>query len=274
MNCDKIRDKFADYLTGDIDGEARGEIQRHISSCPACRTEIEDLTAVWAKLGVLPVETPTGALRQRFYAMLEEYKNGLERPAKSPRHEEVFPRWREWLTFRRPAFAASFSAALLLAGLGLGWALSGSRATSVRLADLRTEVQDMRQTMALSLLDQPSATDRLQGISYSTEVRNPKPKTLEALVETLDTDSNPNVRLAAVEALYLFRNQPGIKDSLVRSLAIQDSPIVQVALIDLLVEIRDERAAAALEALIKSEKINPDVKKLAEQGIRQLTQKG
>jgi hypothetical protein len=274
MSCDQIRDKFADYLTGDLDAGARDQVQGHIAACAACRAEIEDLTAVWAKLGVLPVETPTGALRQRFYDMLAEYKSGLGKTADNALRASPVRRWREWLTFRRPAFAASFSVALLLMGLGLGWAVSGGRATSARLAALRSEVQDMKQTVALSLLDQSSATDRLQGISYSTEVRNPRPKTLEALVETLDTDSNPNVRLAAVEALYLFRNQPGIKDSLVRSLAIQDSPIVQVALIDLLVEIRDERAAAALEALIKSDKINPDVKKLAEQGIRQLTQKG
>jgi HEAT repeat protein len=128
----------------------------------------------------------------------------------------------------------------------------------------------MRQTVALSLLSQPSATDRLQGISYTAAVRNPSTKTLAALVETLNTDPNPNVRLAAVEALYLFRNQPGVRDSLVASLAVQDSALVQVALIDLLVEIREERASEALKSLIKNEKLNPDVKKLAEQGIKQL----
>jgi HEAT repeat protein len=90
------------------------------------------------------------------------------------------------------------------------------------------------------------------------------------LVNTLNTDPNINVRLAAVEALYLFRNQPGVRDNLTNSLALQDSPLVQVALIDLLVEIREQRASEALKALIKNEKLNPDVKKLAEQGIKQL----
>jgi hypothetical protein len=270
MTCHDIQDKFADYLTGSLDGEEREAVRSHISSCAACRTELEDLTAVWAKLGVLPVEQPSGELRHRFYSMLEEYKNGRESSAEDARRAPLFSRWREWLTFRRPAFAASFSAALLLVGLGLGWTLSGGPASAGRLATLRGEVQDMRQTVALSLLNQPSATERLQGISYSTEVKNPKPQTLEALVQALDADPNPNVRLAAVEALYLFRNRPGIKESLIRSLAIQDSPIVQVALIDLLVEIREQRAAAALEALIKNDKLNPDVKKLAEQGIKQL----
>ena len=128
----------------------------------------------------------------------------------------------------------------------------------------------MRQTVAISLLSQPSASARLQGVSYSAAVQRPNTKTLTALVNTLNTDPNSNVRLAAVEALYLFRNQSGVKDSLLNALAVQDSPLVQVALIDLLVEIREQRASEALKALIKNEKLNPDVKKLAEQGIKQL----
>jgi anti-sigma factor RsiW len=270
MNCDKIQEKFADYLTGDLDADTRREVQDHLSVCAPCRREIEDLTAVWAKLGVLPEEQPSGDLRHRFYAMLEEYKSGLEASGTGSRRRRALAGWREWFTFRRPAFAASFSALLLMLGIGTGWLVSGSSAKSARLSSLEREVQEARQTAALSLLSQPSASDRLQGVSYSAAVRNPSAKTLVALVNTLNTDPNPNVRLAAVEALYLFRNQPGVRDSLVQSLAVQDSPLVQVALIDLLVEIREQRAAQALKALIKNDKLDPDVKKLAEQGIRQL----
>ena len=269
MNCERIQEKFADYLTGDLDGDARRDVQDHLSSCDSCRKEIEDLTAVWTKLGVLPEEQPSGALRHGFYTMLEDYKGQLEASGPASRGARVFSGWREWFSFRRPSFAASFSVFLLLLGVGTGWLVSGG-GNSARLSSLQREAQDMRQTAALSLLAQPSASDRLQGISYSTAVRSPNVKTLAALVNTLNADSNPNVRLAAVEALYLFRNQAGVRESLTSSLAVQDSPLVQVALIDLLVEIRDERAAAALKTLIKNEKLNPDVKKLAEQGIKQL----
>jgi hypothetical protein len=202
--------------------------------------------------------------------MLEAYKSEAEQTPAKPLPARLFSGWKRWFSFRRPAFAASFSALLLLLGVGAGWLVSGGQGKDARLSSLQREVQDMRQTVALSLLSQPSATDRLQGISYTAAVRNPSTKTLAALVETLNTDPNPNVRLAAVEALYLFRNQPGVRDSLVASLAVQDSALVQVALIDLLVEIREERASEALKSLIKNEKLNPDVKKLAEQGIKQL----
>ncbi len=267
MNCDKIQEIFADYLTGDIDDASRRAVQDHIAGCDACRSELENLTAVWAKLGVLPEEQPSGALRGRFYGMLEDAKKELEGARPKAPKRRLFEGWKEWFTFRRPAFAASFSAFLLLVGIGTGWLLSGGMAAG-RFSSLRQEARDMRQTAALSLLEQTSASDRLQGISYSKGLDKPGTKTLGALVNALNTDPNPNVRLAAVEALYLFRNQAGVRESLVASLATQDSPLVQVALIDLLVEIREQRAAEALKALIQDKKLNPDVKKVAEEGLK------
>jgi anti-sigma factor RsiW len=261
MTCDKIQERFADYLTGDLDEAGQAEIQAHIAACPACREDLENLTLAWAKLGVLPEEQPTNAVRGRFYAMLEDYKTArTAAPAKV--------RVRDWFTFRRPAFAASFSALLLLAGLGAGWLLSRGGIGGPRLS---SEVQDMRQQVAISLLNQSSAADRLQGVSYSSEVKDPKPTTLEALFKAVDTDPNPNVRLAAVDALYLFRGRPGVRERLVQSLSTQSYPLVQVALIDFLVEVREAKAVEALKKLIDSGDLTPDVKQRAEQGLKQIT---
>jgi anti-sigma factor RsiW len=256
MNCEKAQEKFADYLTGDLDEAGRREVQEHILTCAPCREDLENLTVVWAKLGVLPEEQPGGELRHRFYAMLEEYKDGLEAREKTARRAGNAAGWRDWFTFRRPAFAASLSAFLLLLGVGAGWLLN--------------EVQDMRQQVALSLLGKSSATERIQGIGYSASVENPSDSTLAALFNALDNDPNPNVRLAAVDALYLFRSKPGVRESLVRSLAVQAYPLVQVALIDFLVEVREARAAEALKRLIEKNELTPEVKKRAEQGLKQI----
>ena len=261
MTCDKIQEKFADYLTGDLDEAGRDEVREHIAACAACREDLENLTVVWAKLGVLPEEQPSGAVRSRFYAMLEEFKS-----ADAPR-----PAWREWFSFRRPAFAASFSVLLLLVGLGAGWLMNGGPAGRQKYASLSSEVQNMRQEMALSLLGRPSATERIQGVGYTAGVEQPNDATLAALFDAVDKDPNPNVRLAAVEALYLFRDRPGVRESLVNSLSVQTYPLVQVALIDFLVEVREARAAEALKALVEGDQLTPDVKKRAEQGLKQIS---
>ncbi|MGZ5439053.1 MAG: HEAT repeat domain-containing protein [Candidatus Aminicenantales bacterium] len=263
MTCEKTQEKFADYLTGDLDETGRGEVRKHILDCGACREDLENLTVVWAKLGVLPEEQPGSAVRSRFYAMLEDYKAAQPVGSKS--------RWTDWFTFRRPAFAASFSAFLLLLGVGAGWLLTGARQGGEKYASLSREVQDMRQQVALSLLSKPSASDRIQGVSYSAEVKNPNDTTLAALFKAVDSDPNPNVRLAAVDALYLFRDRPGVRESLVKSLSAQSYPLVQVALIDFLVEVRETRAIEALKKLIDAGELTPEVKKRAEQGLKQIT---
>ena len=118
----------------------------------------------------------------------------------------------------------------------------------------------MRQQVALSMLSQPSASDRIQGVGYSAEVKNPNDTTLAALFKAVDSDPNPNVRLAAVDALYLFRDRPGVRESLVKSLSVQSYPLVQVALIDFLVEVRETRAIDALKKLIEAGELTPEVK--------------
>ncbi len=271
MTCEKTQERFADYLTGDLPESGRGEVRAHILDCPACREDLENLTVVWAKLGVLPEEQPGGAMRSRFYAMLEDYKDKLEAERKTARRTEIRSRWAEWFTFRRPAFAASFSAFLLLLGVGAGWLLNGGGTGGGRYASLSREVQDMRQQVALSLLSKPSASDRIQGVGYSAEIKNPSDATLAALFKAVDSDPSPNVRLAAVDALYLFRDRPGVRESLVRSLSVQTYPLVQVALIDFLVEVREARAAEALKKLIEAGELTPEVKARAEQGLKQIT---
>jgi anti-sigma factor RsiW len=266
MTCEKTQEKFADYLTGDLDEAGRAEVRAHIADCPACREDLEDLTVVWAKLGVLPEEQPGGTVRSRFYAMLEDAKGKLDAEKTAAR-----PRWTDWFSFRRPAFAASFSTFLLLIGLGAGWLLSGGRPGGGRTAALSREVQDMRQQIALALLGKSSATERIQGVGYTADVDDPSDATLAALFAAVDADPNPNVRLAAVDALYLFRDRPGVRESLVRSLAVQAYPLVQVALINFLVEIREAGAAEALKKLIEAGDLTPEVKQRAEQGLKQIT---
>ena len=170
MTCKTILDNFADYLTGDLDEAARKGVRDHIAGCAACREELENLTLIWAKLGVLPEERPGPGLRDRFYAMLGEQKAALDASSERPGKEHAVQGRRlggvrEWLTFRRPAFAASFSAFLLLFGIGAGWFLTGGPSGARRLAILSAEVRDMRQQVALNLMERPSATDRLLGIA-------------------------------------------------------------------------------------------------------------
>ena len=271
MKCEDVKLRIPDILTGEFSPKERPAIDAHLAACVVCSEELRRVTETWTKLGVLPQKQPSSALRDRFYTMLEAYQSGAEAqilssPSRSPKNSLV-----EFFSFRRPAFRFAAAATLLFAGVAGGLFLGRTGSIGGPVGRLQAQVDELRQTTALSLLRQPSSSERLLGVSYSEKVRTPGRPTLDALLQTLDEDPSVNVRLAAADALYLFSSEAQVRDGIIASLGRQSSPMVQVALIDLLVEIREKRAIEALKVLIEHKAIAPEVKKRAEQGLRQIT---
>lgn len=270
MTCQDIKEKFPDFLIGDLKQEEKEQMQAHIADCHSCREELESLNAIWTKLGVLPEVFPGESLRPRFYSMLEDYKKNLGEEKPKSRPLKQLKNWFKPVWTGRPAFYLSFSLLFLFVGLVAGYFVSGSRGRPAEISNLRQEVQNMRQTLAVSLLDQPSASERLRGVNLSVNTEKPDSGLIEALLNTLNTDSNINVRLAAVDALYLFYDNPLVKEGLAQTLSTQDSPLVQVALIDLVVNVRERRAIESLKNLLQTKTLHPDVKEFAELGLQKI----
>ncbi|MBN1224163.1 MAG: HEAT repeat domain-containing protein [Candidatus Aminicenantes bacterium] len=271
MKCERIKEQFPEFLTGEIDQKFKAAVQDHLAVCDSCREELESLSAVWTKLGVIPEEQPGSEMRTRFYTMLEAYKQGMEQEERPFRLKKFVDGLFDRIWPRRPAFQFSLTLIFLIVGLATGYLITVKGRSATEIALLKQEVTDMRQTLAVSLLDRPSASDRLQGVSMSSGMDSPSAKILDALLDTLDNDPNVNVRMAAVDALYLFHGHPGVKQGLIRSLSNQTSPLVQVALIDLIVSLQERRAVEALRTLIRDNEISPEVRDHAEQRLQELS---
>lgn len=267
MRCEDIKKNFPDYLVGDLDQSSADDIQSHIADCSACRKELEDLSAIWTKLGVLPEEHPSNGLRDRFYGMLEEYKTEMNRERPLHHLKQFFASLFYRSRTGRPVYQLALGFISLVIGLTLGYILFSGRQNT----DLRREVQDMRQMLAVSLLDQRSPTERLRGVNLSYGLENPDSRTIEALLDTLNNDSSINVRLAAVDALYLFYNSPKVREGIIQSLIQQDSPFLQVALVDLLVSVQERQALESFKKLVATNELDPKVRQKLEQGIKELS---
>jgi hypothetical protein len=204
---------------------------------------------------VIGDERPSPALRARFYAMLEEY----------PREEESRPvvrsRWSLRGGWAFPAQMAA-AAALLVAAFGVGRWSAPPQVVPVPAATV--------PETPLTLISQPSAGQRLKGVTLAGEVEHPDDALVNALLDTLDRDPNVNVRLQAAESLFLFASQAKVRERLTASLGRQSSPLVQVALIDILVASREKRAAEALAELIKDRQVRPEVRDHAAAGIKRM----
>jgi hypothetical protein len=178
----------------------------------------------------------------------------------------------QWL--RTPVGAVAWSAAVLVIGIFAGNYLGNKPAHPIanqdEIAAMHTELTNMRQLVVLSMLQQQSASERLQGVSWSQREEHLDPQVMAALLHTLRFDGSVDVRLAALNALSRHAGQPQDHKGVLDALQEQQSPLVQVALIDLLTEWRDPDATQRLRNFEQTPNLNPTVKQRAEWAVSKL----
>jgi anti-sigma factor RsiW len=260
MDCDEVRERLPDFLAGEVDRTARAAVEAHLAACAECSGAVE----MWAKLGALPDEQPSPALRARFEAMLAAYREGVEQ---TQRRRFSFGGWLESWWPRRPAFQFGIAVVCLIAGGVAGRSLT-SRGDGADLARLREEVQNTRQLVAVSLMQQQSASERLRGVNWSYRVAQPDQEVLSALLGAVRYDPSVDVRLAAVDALRRYTSEPQVRQGLLEALGGSQSPLVQIALIDLMVETRDRQTVDALRRLKDDKAVNEAVRQRADWGLQ------
>jgi hypothetical protein len=271
MECKDCRQQFASLLTGDVNQSQRSLIESHLASCPGCKAEFDAAEKVWDLMGEIRQSEPSEAMRINFDAMLKNYKESLI-STRNP-FDEWMARIREyWFMQAKPGLA--FSLLLVVLGLIGGYILHqpGQKVTSYnrQIDSLSSQVSELKQVMLLSLLQDPSASQRIRAVSYTDEITNVNNKVIDALFATLNEDPNVNVRLSTLEALVKLSGDPGVREGLVRSIDLQDSPIMQSAIADVMVKLQEKRSVTSLQKLLSKKGLNKMVKLNIEKSIQKL----
>jgi len=276
MTCDQSKLVLSEYWSHTLGEADELAFEAHIATCDACRRDAEQLGALWRGLALIPVEEPGPQVRTRFYDSLAAFRHGLESAPKHGLRERLLALWP-----KQPAWQMAVSFALLAIGVGIGYEMRpgpvrptlssiDSQPGNGEVAQLRGEISNMRQMVALSLLQQQSAGDRLRGVSYAYQVPSSDTQVLSALLATVNTDSNVNVRLAAVDALRGFGASPVTRAAVIQSIRKQDQPMVQIALIDLLVDLHEVEARPELATLATDDKVIEAVRQHAKVAMEKL----
>jgi anti-sigma factor RsiW len=264
MKCEQISELLPDYLQGSLSPDQRQMFRAHLEQCIDCSEE----AALWKKLSLLPLEQPGPASRARFEAMQQAYQAGRSERSNQP---EGASEWRKrasaWNVFdwlHSPLGVMAWSVALVTIGVFAGLRMSVPKPPSPDLVAMQSELTSMKQLVVLSMLQQQSASARLEGVTWSTREQQLDPQVLSALLHTLRYDQSVDVRLAALDALSRHNRQPQVHKGVLDSLQQQQSPLVQVALIDLMLEWQDRDAAHRLQELEHTPNLNPTVRQRVE----------
>jgi hypothetical protein len=208
---------------------------------------------------MMPDETPSLNQDNQFYQMLKEEK-GKAKPALS----FSWPQLMEWMP------RLGLAAVVLVMGFSAGYFFQKPSPSGDEVKLLTQQVQGLKEMMMISMLEKESATDRLKAVSLTEDIDGPSKKVTEALLKTLNEDPSVNVRLAALDALEKFTKLPQVREGLVRSISKQDSPLVQVALAELMVTMQEKSSVNELKKVLDQKSTPKEVKEKIRESINVL----
>ncbi len=220
---------------------------------------------------------------RQLYDELNEVIKGMQKTEPlelHPGHEKIFENnlknefvffCPKTVFFSPLIYRVAAAVALIMLGLTGGYWLNQNAQNERELAALKKEMAETKQTMMTMLNNSQSASQRMQGVNVALNITSPDDDVVVALEKAMKSDPNTNVRLAALEALSKFSGDPSIRRILIESLSKQDDPMVQIALIQLLVSLKEKGVVNDLEKIIEDDKSIEAVKDEAYTGIIKLS---
>lgn len=256
MRCEEMSERIPEWLAGELAEGRLAELREHLASCPGCAEEATVLEALWREIGEGAEVEPTEGLGERVRSRLAfEIARERRRLASGPSGGAA-PGSFGWSSGLL-RFAAA--AAILAAGVFVGSELS-ERRSSQSMAELRDDLRSQREALTMALLEMRSASDRLRGVAYGRQLSAADDRVAAALFDALLSDPDVNVRLAALDALLPRAARADERPRLVAAVARQDSPLVQLSLLDALLASDGPEAERDLEQMLDNPDLDPVVR--------------
>ncbi len=263
MNCKDIESRVIDYIDKQLSVPEAHDVKMHIETCTHCLGVYEETLQLMKVFENEEQHLPGEHLRANFVKTLEEEKQllskhsiGLEKTSSSNFNWKL-------------AFQIAASLLILFSGYYAG-TYSTEKKASQQILSLKEETVQLKENMMLALLENRSASKRIQAVNFSEEMVQPDSKIIEALIDRMQYDSNVNVRLAAAEALSGYNNLEDVKKAFIEALSIEKNPSLQIAIIQFLVKTQEKRALAPMQKLLEQPDIPDYVKEQANDGIQQI----
>jgi anti-sigma factor RsiW len=250
MEKEKLETLLIDYIDGKLNDKERQDVEQQLVNDTEAFRMYEQLKEVIHAMQASSKIEPSIRLKRGFEQMLREEE------IESNRNKGKVVLFQPSI-YRIAATIAFF----ILAG-----------AVAFIIYRQNEQSKEFKRTLMAILDNQNSASQRVMGatVAYNS-IEKADDEIVRALVNAMNEDPNTNVRLAALEALGKFHNQPHVRKALVAALSTQKDPNVQIALIRLMVEMKEKDITNALEKISTDEETLQAVKDEAQAGILRLS---
>ena len=263
MEKEKLESLLIDYIDGNLGEADRRIVEKELAENQEAATLYNQFKEVLSLLDNARHVEPSFSLRAKFERSLsEEIRSSEKRLANEGK--EIF--MKPWV------LRAAAGIILVIVGIAIGDRISTQRQHDEAIAKVQEQLEEQKRMMMGMLENQQSASQRVMGATVAYEMEEaPDDEIVNALVKAMDEDPNTNVRLTALEALGKFYQQGHVRAKLIKSLATQKDPVVQIALIRLLVQMKEKEVVNELEKITRDDVMIKAVKDEAHKGILKLS---
>jgi hypothetical protein len=229
--------------------ELTESMQVYVDEHPDLADELETLTQFWLPTEPLPMPSP--ALKAGFYQQLNriETESSVGKP-------QGTTSWFSGLASMWQQVAVV--AMVFVVGIYTGQSSAPSNSDDSLLA-LQQEVASLSTVMAISMLQDNSASQRLAGASYTKQANMADPLLLETMLSAFSEERSTPVKLAIIDAFENKTNLAMIEEALMEIALTETQPLVQMALSRLLLERASPTIKRQLVSQLREQSLNPDV---------------
>ena len=252
MEDERLVQMLTDYLDGNLSDEENQRVEEELAGNSDARKILTQLKEVFSAIEESPELEPGAALRDKFETLL------ATEIQKKSETKIIF--------FQSVYFKVAAAVVMLIVAGGVGFYLGGQQNSS----SLATQEKTTHTVLLAKLENQYSVSERLIGINEVNQ-SSPDDKLVRVLIKIMNEDTNTNVRLAAVNALVRFYDEPLVREALINALSTQTDPLVQLELIQILVYKKEQEAITPLENIIKDDQTLQAVKDEAYAGLFSLS---
>jgi hypothetical protein len=260
MDTNNIIAKLIDYMEGNLTHDQVVEVEQQLQKSKEWQKAFEELNLLEDLMEKTPVAQPSPNSKKRFEALLNAEKQAVVSKPK--------PLQKTSFTFQlNHLLAAAATIALLMMGTGIGIQWKNNQRQQTEILALKTQMQEQKKLLALSLLEQSSASARIKGVNISLNETKKDEQILSALIDRMNLDENINVQLKAIEGIAQFNNHKKVITALIKALGKQKSPEVQIAIIEVLVGLKAKAAYPQFQEILRDKETNAVVKNKAAAGL-------
>jgi len=195
MNCKEVKHLIIDYQDNSLDHLNKVIVEEHLKSCTSCMKIHKEFKQIIDTINQVQEELPDNDLQLSFNDMLAKEKLAQ----KTSKSIMLKPKYKVLKSILQVA-----ASILLMMSCYLLGSYNGYTSKAKEITILKQEKTEMQTIATLSLIENESASKRLQAVSYAKDFTKPDNNILSVLITKMNYDKHTNVRLADIEEVQVI----------------------------------------------------------------------